>query len=96
MIIIILSFIVAGIFLVAIVDKIKHKDKWGIIFSSLAFLGSLVFGIFCFYLNPREFPSAKYEISSKITTREIDTYEGEHHFSHIEKDTLYIVRRKDI
>ena len=43
MIIIILSFIVAGIFLVAIVDKIKHKDKWGIIFSIPFVLAFLVF-----------------------------------------------------
>ena len=94
MIIIILSFIVAGIFLGNIIDDIECKEGWGIVLNSVAFTFFLLFGIACFKFNTQEFPAAKYDISSKVTTKEVDTYEGGHHFSHIEKDTLYIVKRK--
>lgn len=94
MIIIILSFIIAGIFLGNIIDDIERREWWSVALNSVTFAFFLLFGIFSFKFNTQEFPATKYEISSRVTTRTVDTYENEHHFEHIEKDTLYIVKRK--
>jgi hypothetical protein len=94
MIIIIPIFIVAGVFLGDLIDEIEYGDKRGTIFYSIAFLLFLSLGIVCFENGSREYPAAKYEISSVVTTKNVETQEGEHHFTHIEKDTLYIVSKK--
>ena len=94
MIIIIICFITAGVFFGSLLEAIEYGDKWDRIFYLIMFLLFFVFGIYCFKTAPRTYPAAKYEISSKVTTKNVDTYERGGHFTHIEKDTLYFVKRK--
>ena len=86
--------IVAGICLGNLIDSIEYGDGWDIFYYSIIFLLFFGFGIFCFKTGPRTYPAAKWEISSVVTTKNVDKYEGGHHFTHIEKDTIYLVSRK--
>ena len=94
MIPIILLFLSAGIQLGLLIDSIANGDERGSASHIILFVLFLLCGIFCYTHFTREFPAAKYEISSKVTTRKVDTYEGRHRFTHMEKDTIYIVSRK--
>ena len=94
MIAIILLFLSAGIQLGLLIDSIANGDEKATASHIILFVLFLLCGIFCYTHFTHEFSAAKYEISSKVTTRKVDTYEGRYHFTHMEKDTIYIVSRK--
>ena len=94
MIPIILLFLAAGMFLHGLIDPIAEGDEREVASRLILFILFLSLGIFGYTHLTREYPAAKYEISSKVTAKYVETCEGRYHFTHIEKDTLYIVSRK--